>query len=130
MKSNELMIGDWVTLNGVDYKWQWTHHDFTASEFNTLEPIPLSAEILEKNGFVNDASYDECVADYCFVTVQLWRYHGENILIDWDGITTRIANDWGNLCESIELRDAKVHDLQHALRLCGLTDLADNFRVD
>lgn len=38
MEANELMIGDWVTLNGVDYQWQWTHHDFTASEFSTLTP--------------------------------------------------------------------------------------------
>lgn len=130
MKANELQIEDFVfSPSGRVHKMHRVEFSNDDAWFESLTPIPLTPEILEKNGFVNDASYDECIADYCYVTVQLWRYHGENVLIDWDGRETRIDNDLGIPCESIHLIDAKVHELQHALRLCGLNELADNFTI-
>lgn len=151
MKATELMIRDWVNLSDVrdeiipckvvelrtDELFEIQPND-TACDivgYDMIFPIPLTPEILEKNGFVNDSSYDECVADYHFVTVQIWSYSSENVLIQWDGITCEVINDFGNPCEKITLHgenyehDIYVHELQHALRLCGLNDLADNFRV-
>ena len=126
MKVTELMIGDWVTLNGVDYKWQWTHHDFTASEFNTLEPIPLTPEILEKNGFE-------------FVDDSIISISAAKLLDDYTSIYFQFCNN--NDCYfqlhhygagSYEIRKyvKYVYELQHALRLCGLNELADNFIIE
>ena len=86
-----------------------------------LEPIPLTKEILEKNGFVNDSYYSECLADGIFVDVQIYAYREENILIDWDGSSLSVVNDLGHPCEEIAMHEPVfVHDLQHALRLCGI----------
>lgn len=50
MNAKDLMIGDWVLFCGSEY--YITKADFTANyEF---EPIPLTKEILEKNGFKED----------------------------------------------------------------------------
>ena len=152
MKATELMIGDRVRVkmkvidtesNPIRYKWDYRKIDVSYfhrlyegyDDFQRIEPIPLTPEILEKNGFVNDSSYDECVADGCFVTIQIWSYNTENVFISWDGITCNVVNDFGCPCEKIELHglhyehDIYVHQLQHALRLCGLNELADNFKV-
>ena len=83
--------------------------------------IPITPAILERNGFVNDSYYNECVADGKFVQVQIWAYREDNILIDWDGYTLRVVNDFGHPCEDITLQGSIcVHELQHALRLCGI----------
>lgn len=112
MEANELMIGDWVTLNGVDYQWQWTHHDFTASEFSTLTPIPLTPEILEKNGWKE---------------AQFWHEYkdGKNTI-------QSCLPDMRGIINGVEIQHFKceyVHQYQHLLRLCGLTELADNFKI-
>lgn len=64
MKANELMIGDWVKTNDLykaikDVKVraisQYSVQDETTSQWiecQHIEPIPLTAEILEKNGFI------------------------------------------------------------------------------
>ena len=131
MKATELMIGDWVTLNRVDYQWQWTHHDFTASEFNTLEPIPLTSEILEKNGW----EYRKYKTDY-MVKYDLC-VGGKNCWMHWaigkhnlDILRQDEKLDFYNLCvQRAVIPCDYVHELQHALRLCGLDELADNFKV-
>lgn len=144
MESKELMIGDWIKdTNGDIHRVNYisecrdcieSDDSFGIFSYDLL-PIPLTAKILKKNGFVNDSSYDECVADGHFITIQIWSYNTENVLIQWDGITCEVINDFGNPCEKITLHgenyehDIYVHELQHALRLCGLTELADNFRV-
>ena len=65
-----------------------------------IEPIPLTEEILEKN----KSKY-----------VSASRYGFPNLIID----SNRYM--FGDFLY--------VHELQHALRLCGLTDLANNFKV-
>ena len=47
MKVNELMIGDWVLFAGS--KYQIRKEDFSRNY--DFEPIQLTSEILEKNGF-------------------------------------------------------------------------------
>ena len=59
MKANELMIGDWVIAYGkkTQVVWVGNIHKLAVrgfpSEFyeDEIEPIPLTLEILEKNGF-------------------------------------------------------------------------------
>lgn len=71
MKENEIRIGNWFIHNGNwshrnDYEelknsfyFQWENNDWYALgectfSFDDFEPIPLTTEILEKVGFVND----------------------------------------------------------------------------
>ncbi len=72
-------------------------------------PILLTSEILEKNG---------------------WWYGIEDIWLH-DGVCFCIEK-WNGKFQCYDISQIKfysVHQLQHALRLCGLDELADNFKV-
>ena len=131
MKANELMIGDWVLIDAPDrYAGAhgticslMHHHSDDGAYFyvfvqdkgvllrevfnEDLRPIPLTKDILEKNGlntkdlpthFKEDENFD----------LELW------------------INDAGAICWSINVAEYVVlqlqfvHELQHALRLCGI----------
>lgn len=71
-------------------------------DFSWIEPIPLTPEILEKNGFKEYNGYGYASnKGYCF----------EGFYINYD-FTTRIAN--------IDCKFNYVHKLQNALKLCGI----------
>lgn len=106
------MIGDWVydgnsiaQVTGIicDGIIETTHNQ--SSNIEIIRPIPLSAEILEKNGFTKKLDAD--------------RLHYWFILIDghtkFSILYARSVFQWlGPL-------DFKyVHELQNALRLCGI----------
>lgn len=101
MKTRELMLGDWVKDKYKPKPHQVdSWADFNSSE--DLSPITLTPEILEQNGMflLTEQNYVRCViADY---------------------------NKFGkfNKCEL-----HYVHELQHALRIFGLNELADNFKI-
>ena len=139
MKATDLMIGDWVRTGYLDYNkvqeiardndMQW-YISFACSTtlFPTLfrayefEPVPLTPEILEKNGFCFVKSSDRDTAWNGW-----WIYKGLEIgvcCLDREG-------NW-HCC--INITDSNVpceyvHQLQHALRLCELNELADNFKI-
>lgn len=127
MKARDLMIGDWVNydpnvFNDDEYlpiepseriKVE-RGEDIDLAEENCYSPIHLTEEILKANGFTHKDTMEE------------W-WHEE-----YDAT-------WGMRMSDFELTDefnfgrAKityVHQLQHALRLCGLNDLADNFKLE
>ena len=136
MEVTDLMIGDWVRIKGhLDYdKVQEIARDenmqwyisfacsavlFRAYEF---EPIPLTPEILEKNGFgfVKRSDRDS-----------VWNGWWINRGLE---LATACLDKEGNWPCYINIYDSNikceyVHQLQHALRLCGLDELADNFKV-
>ena len=132
MKCKELQIGDWIQdKNG--FQWQITgvgdNYAYATFEDNEGDPwefndkddqpegIPITPEILERNGFikVNSQRYDYGYPDTnCYVKV-----NPKKNMIHVNG---RNANS--NLYSH-----SFVHELQRALRLCGLNELADNFKV-
>lgn len=110
MKGEGLSIGDWVSYrgkmpckvletrenlalidNGTRQKW--------AVEYSKLEPIPITAKILEKNGF-----------EY---------YSDDAWVLSW-------AHDFILVCEvggiryNSRIKVNYVHQLQHLLLLCGI----------
>lgn len=112
MKASELQIGDFVKVkpSGMIIKVAAVHQKKIGyhvvqnrlewARFDLLEPIPLTAEILEKNGFVNDT--DEPL-NYVDISCGFF-----DISICYN-------------CDYIEeLTIRYVHQLQHALRLCGI----------
>ena len=145
MKATDLMIGDWVKIKGhLDYdkvreiardeNMQWyisfacSATLFRAYEF---EPIPLTPKILEKNGWSLDPVLQ------CYTSTPLWLYvEGSiNLLLQFPtkqsaGSLKIIDNQKIRSLSDFTWKDRLyIHELQHALRLCGLDKLADNFKV-
>ena len=152
MKATELMIGDWVCLKD-DTKCEFPlkvdgvltddisleGEGFLGGVDGLIRPIPLTPEILEKNGWYFGLTSDEEDAEYCLGGCHYdrhWTYDegaGSISLLfpnDADGgeliIDDQSFNRHLNLvfCDTLH-----VHELQRALRLCGLDELADNFKV-
>ena len=149
MKCKELQIGDWVQdKNG--FQWQiigvgddYAYATFEGNEgdpweFNDKddqpEGIPLTKEMLDANGFryENDhgpfyrsilGSYFS-VSEYC-VCVE-WKETSEGRKICYIDCEKR-KDGWGN--SATIRREFYVHTLQQALRLVGLSEIADNFKV-
>lgn len=131
MKATELMIGDWVMYHNTprqvvyinDRRLRELHNNevgFTHDEdewiaAHNASPIPLTPEILEKNGWEKSI--------------------GENPVEVWaigKGVYLHKTDNGYKLREGAEFNVPSIHDvheLQHALRLCGLNDLADNFKI-
>lgn len=145
MKATDLMIGDWVLINNSPHKIQaidsidaeiladdelyYVGEDRCHSE-DKIEGIPITPEILDKNGF-----YDRNTQWY-------YKRFGPYVLFDiaislvYREIEVSKVCGAGTDCEEEEYgssivfgNDIYVHTLQHALRLCGLDELADNFKV-
>lgn len=126
MKANKLMVGDWAkhSLYGNVQVRAIPNAD------QIYEPIPLTLEILEKNGFKQDDSFFENVADGYSCEFLIWHYYAEDIIISYDASEElSITYNMGHPCNEITLYRPNVHELQHALRLCGLNEMADNFKI-
>ena len=127
MKCKELMVGDFcrsghglpmqITNVGDDYAYAtFEGNEGDPWEFDDKDerpqPIPLTTEILEKNGWERNGIFMKKRID-------------ENTHLSWTDICGSVLSQ-GNyyMC------DCKyVHTLQHALKLCGLDELANNFKV-
>ena len=135
MKANELMIGDKVMVKVLSQiPDTYVLHTWTANDYSRdiqVKPITLTPEILEKNGFVQEDDADmDAIAYKCFCEILTGHYSANDIIVSYDGSKEfTITNDLGYPCDEITLYRPKVHELQHALRLCGLNELADNFKV-
>ena len=122
MKATELMIGDWVQYNCDDCKGKPTKieaFDFNALQF--FDPIQITSEILEKNGITllevgdNGPStpkkylnrFEKWFIHTTWKDTFLWfdRYTKEYHLHNMSGAEFKY-----------------VHELQHALRLCGIKE--------
>lgn len=128
MKANELMIGDLVIVktpieekatkvaeiyaNGI------IAEDSGSYLNDEISPVPLSPEILEKNGWQKFNTYHILqLGD----GISLWFYWFENRFErEWRGI-----DEWDGHRERVEITFRSkgveyVHELQHALRLSGI----------
>ena len=154
MLCKELMYGDWccdkhgfpmqITNVGDDYAYAtFEGNEGDPWEFDDKDdqpqPIPLTPEILEKIGWYFGLTSDEEDAEYCLGGCHYdrhWTYDegaGSISLIFPNGadggeliIDDQSFNRHLNLvfCDTLH-----VHEIQHALRLCGLNELADNFKI-
>lgn len=124
MKATDLMIGDWVQVmdaaTGTPYNCRvrytiWPSMEnaligLDNEEISTsslpaecLWPIPITPEILEKNGFSNEE---------CFAKLVVEKYV---VICDCSNVAV-IQNDEMKMDIPIKY----VHELQHALKLCGI----------
>ena len=101
MKTNELMIGDWVldTRTGTPLRVNPFMAELEVPEW---QPIPLTVEILEKSGF------EDTICDAFWISTScnlLWK----------DG---KLQNFCREEDDEVYIPCEYVHELQHALRLC------------
>lgn len=135
MRAKELMIGDWVystfsdkpcKVIGIEqYESEYVNVKVTnvtgAKDINSLFFIPLTAEILEKNGFEKSNQISDTPPYYMDEEGNIYysfEQNGVNRFWGWwqpDNVFEVPANAMGWI--SIKY----VHELQHALRLCGIT---------
>ena len=125
LKISEISVGDWVMVEwpdgerwrgrltrlsvtgGVEVRCANGRHVRCSSNF--ISSIPITAEILEKNGFAKNGEYDEW-------NIGTWR---TPYLIDVSLERPAITIKWNG--SSVFIDQAKyVHQLQHALRLAGV----------
>ena len=128
MKATELMIGDKVMVKVLSQiPNTYVLHTWTANDYSRdiqVKPIPLTAEILEKDGWERDIDKE-------------WEYNNSHILphycYQWEKRNVKIEMYSGLEGFTISLiigrRFYAVHELQHVLRLYGLDELADNFKI-
>ena len=145
MKPNELMIGDWVYridfntpvpvkiigIEVVNYdKMEYVVDVLNKNGYNVqlylneIKPIPITPEILEKNGFekVLDEDGTECYRYYNSAAdgyIKISLYNGGDG--DW---SIEIINyekfDNNEIVYNNNFIFLKVHQLQHALKDCGI----------
>ena len=119
MLPRELMIYDWVYDNENECYWQHNIKDYRCENriLLSFEPIPITDDILKENGFVREGGTSWNIEYH--VNVQHWSK--DNMVL----------NGTGKHGNPINIPDiVYVHELQNALRLCGLTELADNFVIE
>lgn len=130
MKANELMIGDWVRLqynhfiteelvtkdfqvieihDGAKTNYIWGK-DGNMGIVEHIQPIPLTKEILEKNGFAVHRQF-ATFTEYWLDIPQKWVRVAPNSYIEIYNGENKNVHIEGKVY---------VHEFQHALRLCGI----------
>ena len=134
MKANELQIGDYVNYRGQIIKVTslydkggsnevgWGIKEETWVNADNVEPIPLTPEILKKNGFKTE--------DDVHFSIQGQSNTLELLLVEvpFDGYyfdivrTEKTINKCNQRCyiDRYFASSNYVHQLQHALRLCEI----------
>lgn len=149
IRCRDLMVGDWccnqhrfpmqITNVGGDYAYAtFEGNEGDPWEFDDKddqpEGIPLTKEMLDANGFRYEKDYGpfyrsilgsyHCMPKYC-VCVE-WKETSEGRKICYIDCEKR-KDGRGN--SATIRREFYVHTLQQALRVVGLSEIADNFKV-
>ena len=126
LKISDISVGDWVYYDKGDTPYSIRSIDRTCRQdcvvlndsvfpegvigfVEDLRPIPITAEVLEKNGFERSTS-------------QFIVYHSDKVWISYDkpsetwSVTMYINDFTSNLHANI----LHIHQFQHALRLAGV----------
>ena len=129
LKISELSVGDWVgvrcgtKINAFkveEIRFNNIIHKYVALLNNKayglptteLHPIPITSEILEKNGFESTTKPNV----FTLTHGQLQLYVSKEL----DGWTMSFVNFMERLCILQVIRKSCIHELQHALRLAGV----------
>ena len=141
IRCRALMVGDWccdghgfpmqITTVGDDYAYAtFDGNEGDPWEFDDKDdqpqPIEITEDILKQNKW-EVQGYTLFPSEHCYV-----KYEGRNHLL-WRHGTLSIWLAYGEAID-IVFSDVTapckyVHQLQQSLRLAGLTDMANNFKV-
>ena len=130
MKANGLMIGDWVLYDGepniITEVSEIIHGEATVcfvgnnymADMDEIEPILLTPEILEKNGFTKSTPPPGIHAKCYELDNKKDKY---NLTIaDYNKYKRLLLNVDSEDSECFNIKCDYVHELQHALRLCRI----------
>ena len=133
MEAKEVMVGDYVRtifsqkiVKVKEIRWSCIYIEDNGYEYNEIEPIPLTTEILEKNGF--EKSYSSILTADGYKKLPQYKYKNTAQVQDIcrNLITISYSDLEGDVYDiqcgmGSHIYDLKyVHQLQHALRLCGI----------
>ena len=119
MKVSDICVGDWIedgykksqvtsiTCDGI------VETTAAISNIEVIDAIPLTEEILVKNGFVEVELTDSYELNTDYYEIEVWNYS--------DGLWVVIVH-WIEFSSTPESKAtvSYVHQLQHLLRLCGI----------
>lgn len=126
MKIDKLMIGDLINVNGIvrvreisEGTGRCCYEDKYGSYWaREVAPIPLTIEMLLANGFTKFVDgyrrtfYNYVVDNNLMLDISDWEDEGLKVAVGG------------------KFRELKyVHELQHILRLIGLGEVANNFKI-
>lgn len=128
MKAQELMIGGFflykgnvveiVSIDGgTETVWIDGKKVSALRKIDDLQPIPLTPEILEKNGFIIKKKWAQ-IGNFGNSPLIMWHFEDDPILHDFKHELEIHQNDTGKV--HVKIPCEYVHELQHALRLCGI----------
>lgn len=135
MDAKELMIGDWVlwknkpvqvaSVSGVEYSFGQidvilAHCNdeklLEKHDIKSIQPIPLTSEILEKNGFVKVFRGRYRFEDNRSI-VEISTSNGE---MKWVRVSKYDENFSTTIINCLFANMRYVHEFQHILRLCEI----------
>ena len=144
MKCKELMVGDFcrsghglpmqITNVGDDYAYAtFEGNEGDPWEFDDKDeqpqPIEITYDLLKANGWKVLIDEYAVTCDLCCV------YESNSVLLEWDK-SRKILTIWcdwikgnGRKSADIIIPVKYVHQIQQVLRLAGMTELANNFKV-
>lgn len=118
MKAEELMIGDWVEygqyVTTVRHLSDVIVLSGCVGRLEEVRPIPLTSDILTKNGFKYDEFPKFAVNKITEKTKVMFSYHSGSRTVFMG-----ISEPNFNLTSACVLY---VHELQHALKLCRIME--------
>ena len=127
MTANELMIGDLVLYkNKPIIVWEIDeyynrintepdgYNAITCVDISDIKPIPLTPEILKKNGFVEFMPHNWQIVINNIMIELREPEHNMAVWLDW------VEHNTGTYASYIFPGPNCVHELQHALRLCNI----------
>lgn len=138
MTAKELMIGDWVinteskeqirdVVRKISSEFLGLRYSRRYVPIECIEPIPLTQSILEANGWIVKKNHVQ-KGNFGDSPLMLWHLTGNKILRNFvhEMEISDLSSDEGY---RLRFRCDYVHELQHALRLCELDVIADNFKI-
>ena len=124
MKTSELQLGDIVSCLG-------SHMIVVSLSFNGDEPIGTILPLTNSN-LTNIFTFGEKDVYPIILDKSMFVQNNFNPeIVSWwrpsegDSFKIAIMNEDTSLCAKVKY----VHELQHALRLCGLSELANNLKI-
>ena len=140
MEVKDLMIGDWLIpyneteprrVEHLTYQYEMSgKYDAVAFDKNPYtfnytgfcKPVPITREILEKNGFVYRKNSG------AFIVYAEESYSNQTVEVTLFNVESEFRNIQLHICESNDPQETMlhlmecnyVHQLQHALRLAGI----------
>ena len=133
MKNNEVMIGDWLRFTDPNNTEETEFSQITTEiigfdspkYWRCFSPVEITPEILEANGF-------EKYGNRCGIWINKKDFDNHT------EINYRIDQNWFDLkkmanrlyTHQLKCEVHYVHELQHLLRVAGLNDMADNFKIE